>query len=247
MQSSTLGDAFLRAGDCSYKLNKYMDAQVYYNEVINQKYTGFDYALYQKAILKGLQGNLLDKALALEELATKYPNSQYTDEALYQLGDTYQEMGKLEQAVPPLKRLVADFRGKSGLINQALLKLGLISYNQGNTSAAINYNKLVFANNPEAAEAKDALAALEEIYVKDLNRPDEYFAFLETVPSYKVLPDPKKPISSLGYMEYIVQRGDYLIAIARKFNVSERELATINGMEVNDALLVGKRLLIPRQ
>ena len=186
VRGSVLGDAVLRAGDCQFKNGQYNEAVAYYNEAINQKYTGFEYALYQKAILKGLQGNQLDKVLALEDLVNKYPNSQYTDEALYQLGDTYQEMGKLEQAVPPLKRLVADFRGKSSLTNQALLKLGLISYNQGNSPAAINYYKQVFSNNPETAEAKGALAALEEIYVKDLNRPDEYFAFLETVPGYSV-------------------------------------------------------------
>jgi len=131
---------------------------------------------------------------------------------LFQLGDTYQEIGKLEQAVPPLKKLVADFRGKSGLINQALLKLGLISYNQGNTSAAINYYKQVFSNNPEAAEAKDALAALEEIYVKDQNRPDEYFAFLETVPGYKVSNASKDSVTyESAYIQF--QNGRYQAAI----------------------------------
>lgn len=186
IRNTVLGDAVLRAGDCQFKNNQYSEAIVYYNEAISQKYTGFEYALYQKAIIKGLQGNQVDKVLALEDLVNKYPGSQYTDDALYQLGNTYLDMGKLEQAVPPLKRLVADFRGKSSLINQSLLKLGLISYNQGNSPAAINYYKQVFANNPETTEAKDALTALEEIYVKDLNRPDEYFAFLETVPGYNV-------------------------------------------------------------
>jgi tetratricopeptide (TPR) repeat protein len=186
VRSTILGDAVLRAGDCNFKTNQYKDALTYYNEAVTKKYEGFEYALYQKAIIKGLQGNKLDKALDLDNLVTKYPNSRYTDEALFELGDTYQEMGKLDQAVPPLKRLVSDYRGRSNMINQALLKLGLISYNQGNTSAAVNYYKQVFANNPENSDAKDALTALQEIYVKDLNRPDEYFSFLETVPGYKV-------------------------------------------------------------
>ncbi len=212
VRGTVLGDAVLRAGDCQFKNGQYADAINYYNEAIGQKYTGFEYALYQKAIIKGLQGNQLDKALALEDLVSKYPNSQYTDEALFQLGDTYQEMGKLEQAVPPLKRLVADFRGKSGLVNQSLLKLGLISYNQGNASAAINYYKQVFANNPEAAEAKDALASLEEIYVKDQNRPDEYFAFLETVPGYKVSSASKDSVTyESAYIQF--QNGRYQQAI----------------------------------
>lgn len=212
IKSGVLGDAVLRAGDCHFKRNQYRDALVYYNEAIDRKYDGFEYALYQKAIIKGLQGNPLDKVLALDELVNKYPNSRYTDDALYQMGDTYTEMGQFNQAVAPLKRLVTDFRGKSNLINQALLKLGLISYNQGNTNAALNYYKQVFSNNPENIEAKDALAAIEEIYVRDLNRPDEYFSFLETVPGYNVNTAAKDSVTFQS-AEIQYQNGRYSQAI----------------------------------
>jgi tetratricopeptide (TPR) repeat protein len=186
IRTAILGDATLRAGDCHFKRNQYNDALTFYNDAISRKYEGFQYALYQKAIIKGLQREPLDKIVALEDLVQKYPQGRYTDEALYELGETYQSIDKLDQAQAPLKRLIAEFRGKTPLYNRALLRLGLISYNQGNTSAAINYYKQVFSNNPENAEAKDALAAMEEIYVRDLNRPDEYFAFLETVPGYNI-------------------------------------------------------------
>ncbi|MBL7805605.1 MAG: tetratricopeptide repeat protein [Saprospiraceae bacterium] len=212
VKSGVLGDAVLRLGDCYFKKNQYGEALTHYNEAVNKKYEGFEYALYQKAIIRGLQGSPLDKIIDLETLVSKYPNGRYTDEALFQIGDTYQEMGKLTEAIPPLRRLVSDFRGKSNLVNQALLKLGLISYNQGNTQAAINYYKQVFANNPENDEAKDALAALEEIYVKDLNRPDEYFAFLETVPGYKV-DNSEKEQKTFQAAEAQFQNGRYPQAI----------------------------------
>lgn len=212
IKSGVLGDAVLRAGDCHFKRNQYREALTYYNEAIARKYSGFEYAIYQKAIILGLQKNPLDKVIALEELVSKYPNSQYTDEALYQIGLTYQDMGRLDQAVPPLKRIVSDFRGKSNLVNPALLTLGLISYNQGNTTAALNYYKQVFSNNPENAEAKDALTAIEEIYVKDLNRPDEYFAFLETVPGYKVDTASKDSVTFQS-AEIQYQNGRYAQAI----------------------------------
>lgn len=186
IKTAILGDAVLRAGDCHFKNNQYTEALKYYDNAVSKKYEGFEYALYQKAMIKGLQGSPLDKIVSLESLVSKYPDSRFADEALYQLGDTYQSVDKLNEAITPLKKLVADYRGKSPLINQALLKLGLISYNQGNNTAALNYYKQVFANNPENDEAKEALAGIEEIYVKDLNRPDEYFAFLETVPGYNV-------------------------------------------------------------
>ena len=213
IKTAVLGDAVLRAGDCHFKNNQYADALSYYNEAINRKYEGFEYALYQKAIIRGLQGSPVDKVLALEALVDKYPNSRYTDEALFQMGETYQEMGKFDQAIAPLRKLVADYRGKSPLINQALLRLGLISYNQGNTNAAISYYKQVFSNNPETSEAKDALAALQEIYVKDLNRPDEYFAFVETVPGYGSVSTSSKDSVTYQSAEIQFQQGRYTQAI----------------------------------
>jgi TolA-binding protein len=183
IRSAVLGDAVLRSGDCYFKNNQYNEAIAQYDEAVKKKYEGFEYALYQKAIILGLKGNRIDKIVALESLVEDYPKSSYTDEALFQLGDTYLDLEKYDKAIPPFRRIVSDFKGKSTLINPALLKLGLISINQGNSTTAINYFKQVFANNPESDEAKQALDALRDIY-KDLNRPDEYYAFVESVPGY---------------------------------------------------------------
>ncbi|MCB0543579.1 MAG: tetratricopeptide repeat protein [Saprospiraceae bacterium] len=185
IKKSILGDAVLRAGDCHFKTKKYADALAYYNEAVNKQYDGFEYALYQKAIIRGLQGSQVDKAVALESLVERYPNSRYADESLLELGNTYLEMGKLGEATIPLRKLVSDYRGRSPLINQALMQLGIISFRQGNYTAAANYYKQVFSNNPEASQARDALALLQETY-QEMGRPDEYLAFLETVPGYKV-------------------------------------------------------------
>lgn len=186
IKNQVLADATLRTGDCLFKRNRYDDALKFYDEAITRKYPNYVYAYYQKAIIKGLTGGTVDKIIALEKIVKDYPNSEFTDDALLQLGITYQEINQLDKSVQPLKKLVNDFKGKSELVNQALLRLGLISYNQGNQQAAINYYKQVFSNNPESGEAKDAMQSLEEIYVEDLGKPDEYFAFLETIPGYDV-------------------------------------------------------------
>ncbi|HRI60937.1 MAG TPA: tetratricopeptide repeat protein [Saprospiraceae bacterium] len=180
-----LGDAVLRAGDCHFKNKNYAEALAYYNEAVNKKYEGFEYALYQKAIIRGLQGSQLDKAVALDDLIEKYPNSRYTDEALLELGNTYLEMGKLGDATVPLRKLITDFRGKSPLINQAYMQLGLISFRQGKYDVAADYYKQVFANNPDAAEAKEAQSALKETY-DEWGRPNDYITFIGTIPGYKV-------------------------------------------------------------
>ncbi|RMG79936.1 MAG: hypothetical protein D6714_15510, partial [Bacteroidetes bacterium] len=185
VKEDVLGDALLRAGDCLFKQNKYNDAVKYYNEAINNGVAGYEYAIYQKALIEGLRGRTTEKILALENLIENHPNSEYADDALFQLGITYQEINQYNKALEPLRDLVAKYRS-SPLVNPALLRLGLITYNQGSLQTAINYYKQVFANNPDDGEANAAMAALEEIYLKDLNDPDGYAAFLETVPGYKI-------------------------------------------------------------
>ncbi len=212
IKSGVLGDAILRAGDCHFRRNQYREALAYYNEAIERKNDGFEYALYQKAIIKGLTGAPLDKILNLEDLVSKYPNSRFADDALFHIGDTYIDLGRYDQAISAFRRIVTDYRNRSALVNRALLKLGLISYNQGNSTAAINYYKQVMGNNPDAIEAKDALAALEEIYVRDLNRPDEYFAFLATVPGYNVTTAAKDSVTFQA-AEIQYQNGRYQQAI----------------------------------
>lgn len=206
-----LGDAILRTGDCHFKRNQYSEAVGYYNEAIGRKYDGFEYAIYQKAMIKGLQKQPEDKISGMEDLVNKFPNSQFVDDALYQMGLTYISLNKSSQALAALRRVVENYRGRSPLINPALLKLGLISYNDGNNSAAINYYKQVFANNPENDEAKEALSALETIY-KEMNRPDEYFAFLETVPGYKVTSAARDSVT-YQTAEYQYDRGQFQQAI----------------------------------
>ena len=186
VRNDVLGDATLRTGDSFFKRNRYNDAVRFYDLAINRKYSNYVYAIYQKALIEGLRGKTTDKILALERLIDEFPESQYADDALFSLGTTYQEIGQLSNAVPPLQRLVRTYKSRSDLVNQALIKLGLVTYNQGNLDASIGYYKQVFNNNPTSAEANLALAALEEIYVDDLGQADEYFAFLETIPGYKL-------------------------------------------------------------
>jgi TolA-binding protein len=145
---------------------------------------GSSMPLYQKALLEGLRNRSAEKILALEQIANEFPNSEYADDALFQIAATYQEIGQPNRAVEPLRRLVNQYKNSSDLVVQSLLRLGLVSYNLGNQEAAINYYKQVFSNNPSAEEANLALAALDEIYVDDMGRPDLLEAFLRTIPNY---------------------------------------------------------------
>ncbi len=189
-----LGDATLRAGDCLFKQNNYKKAISYYNDAIQNEYEGFEYAMFQKAIIEGLRGKTTNKIIALEDLIERHPNSEYADDALLQLGATYLEIGKLNEASTELKKLTVNYP-KSTLYNQALLRLGLITYNQGNLPGAIEYYKQVFYHNPEAEEAQAAYSALEEIYIEDLGKAEEFVAFIESIPNLEVQDDEKENLN----------------------------------------------------
>ncbi len=180
-----LGDAVIRGGDAHFKRNDYVAATKLYEEAIDKKYPGYVYAIFQSSIIEGLQGDETEKIIALERIADDYPKSDFADESLYELGVTYQSLNKLKLAHSTLERLVSSYPNSS-LKNEALIQLGLVSYNQGNTETAINYYKQIFANQPKAEEVRVAQDALQEIYVEDLGRPDDYFNFLETVPGFKL-------------------------------------------------------------
>lgn len=180
VSNQILGDATMRAGDCLFKRNQYQAAVQFYDQAILNRYSGYDYAIFQKGIIEGLRGRTTEKILALERIPKEFPKSEFADDALLALGSTYQEMGKLNEAAGPLQRLVSEYRRSSPLINQAFMKLGLISYNGGNLNSAINYYKQILDNNPEPTETSQALAALREIYVDDLGRPEDYFSLLRT-------------------------------------------------------------------
>ena len=181
-----LPDALLRAGDCMFKNNAYEEALIYYNQSIDRNATGFMYAMFQKGLIQGLLNQPYEKILTLEDLSRKYPASEYADDALLSLGDTYLNLGNTGPASISYNRIITYYKGKSNLINAAYLKLGLISYNQGDSDQALLYYKEVFNNNPNSKESQEALISIEEIYIDDLGQTEDYFAFLGTIPGYEV-------------------------------------------------------------
>ncbi len=195
IEQNVYADALLRYGDCLFKRNAYDLALDQYDEAVRLRTSGFVYALFQKAIILGLQQKPYEKIIALEDLVKSYPTSAYADDALLELGITYTELGKLNDAVAPLTRLVNEYRNSSDLIVNGLLRLGLISYNLGDTQAALNHYKSVFDFNPSPEQSKEALASIEEIYVQDIGDANAYVEFLEQTQGVKVEASEKEKIS----------------------------------------------------
>jgi len=185
IKSRVLNDAKLKAGDSAFRLNDYDTALRHYNEVINSSDKPNAYALFQKANVKGLQGNSTEKFQLMALIVSNFPESEYADDALYAIGKAYIQAGALADAKAPLQQLLKDYPN-STLYNLALLKLGLAHYNQEDYENAILNYKEVFKHNPDMKEADQALMALEEIYIQDLGTPKEYVKFRKSLPGYKI-------------------------------------------------------------
>lgn len=212
IQNNIITDAYVRTGDCAFKGNDYKSAINFYNKAINRNKGSFVYAIYQKAIIEGLMDEPYDKILTLKEITSKYPTSEYVDDAYYQLGETYLSNDNTDNAYNAYNDLVQK-HNKSPLRNASLIKLGLIAYNKGDLNSAIAHYKGVMSSNPTSKDAESALLGLREIYINDLGTPDEYIAFTNNIPGYQVTSSEADSLAySVGEAKY--HEGDYEKAIA---------------------------------
>ncbi|WP_300669590.1 tetratricopeptide repeat protein [Soonwooa sp.] len=78
-------DAELRLADTYYADNKLNEAIDIYNKADGAA----DYILFQKAMALGFKGDTVAKITELKKLISSYPNSEYKDDAQYEIGTAY--------------------------------------------------------------------------------------------------------------------------------------------------------------
>ena len=174
-----VADAALRAGDCMFYGRQYDKAKEYYGTAINLVPSTGDYALYQTALVNGLQRNYHQKIRDLDNLTTNYPQSPYVPSALYEEGRAYQQTDQPEQAVQVFGRIISGYPN-TDLARKASAETALIYYQTDRYDEAIAAYKDVIARYPGSDEARTALVDLKSIYVEkgDINT---YLAYSETV------------------------------------------------------------------
>jgi len=169
-------DALLRLADCYYMLKQYDQAEAVYDQIINQRLPGTDYALYQKSILAGIRGNYAAKLQLLNQLTSQYPNSRFQNDANYEKGLTYMTEEKYAQAIPYFEKILATPNDPDA--PKALLKIGLAYFNMGNSQRALDYYQQLVQQYPHSNEAQDALASIRTIYINNGN-PQGYLDFVK--------------------------------------------------------------------
>ncbi|MFB9843194.1 tetratricopeptide repeat protein [Mucilaginibacter ginsenosidivorans] len=177
---NTINDAVTRLADSYFVLKSYAQAREYYDRIINQHSKGEDYALFQRGMIQGLQGNPDAKIGTLGDVLNQFPNSDYADDASFEIAYTYFLKGDGTTAKADLLAMI-DKYPRSSYIPRALVTMGLIDYNAGNDDLAIVSFKKVIADYASTDEAKQALKQIEKIYT-DKGDAQTFIAYAATTP-----------------------------------------------------------------
>jgi TolA-binding protein len=175
LSADIVADASLRAADCMFYRRQYDQAKEYYSMAVNLNRQVGDYAIYQIALVDGLQRNYKGKIQDLERLVEGYPESPYLASALYEEGRAYQQIDRQEEAIKVFGRIISDYPS-TDLARKAAAETALIYYQTDRYDEAIKAYKEVVASYPGSDEARTALVDLKSIYVEkgDVNAYVEY-------------------------------------------------------------------------
>jgi len=157
-------DSKLRIADCHFALKNYWPAMDGYEKILNSFSKKIPYAMYQKGISYGFVDRNDNKIATLKSLIKKFPNSSYTDDALFELAMTLSYEKRFEEAVDVYKKISESFQ-KSPYLLKANLNEALILYNQGFYGKARIILEELVKKNKSSSLIQEALNVLKEIAI----------------------------------------------------------------------------------
>ena len=211
-KSPVYDDVLNRLGDSYFNNRNFTQARKTYNKVSASSKVA-DYAQYQSAFILGLQKQYNAKIEQLNTLITKYPHSDYNDDAMYEIGRTYVLQDKYNDAIIAYKKLQKR-HPQSKLTRKASLEIGMQYANMNQNDEAIKAYKYVIENYPSSEETRVALEGLQSLYI-DANKVDEYLAYRESIVGTTISTVAKSNEDSISFIaaERVYARGNYKEAI----------------------------------
>ena len=164
IELNTRNDAIARLADSYFGMKNYGKAMEQYNRLISSKAASQDYALFQRGIIQGLQGNNHAKIETLHSVVAKYPKSNYADDVAFEVPYTYFLMGDHDRAIDGLQKMVEDYP-RSSYVPRALVTIGLVQYNKNDNDAALKTFQRVVDQYAITDEAQQAMRSIENIYL----------------------------------------------------------------------------------
>ena len=164
IETNVRNDAIARLGDSYFSMRNYGRAMQYYDRLITSKAPSQDYALFQRGIIQGLQGNNDAKLSTLRSVIEQFPNSNYADDVAFEIPYTYFTMDDYDTAIEGLQQMIEQYP-RSSYAPRALMTIGLVQYNKDDTEAAMVTFRRVVEEHSTTDEARQALRSIENIYL----------------------------------------------------------------------------------
>lgn len=199
-------DAVVRTADCYFADRKYSKAIQYYQLIIDKQINGGDYALYQQALIYGVQGNASEKVNKLRTLEKNYPKSPYIDDAVYELADIYLKSEDYKQAVIEFNNIIKNYP-RSVYLRKSMLNKALALFNLKQDDEALEVIKTLITDYPSSEEAREALPLVQNIFVNQ-GKGEEYLNFIKVLPNVVVSASTQDSLSyESAFNNY--QKGNY--------------------------------------
>jgi TolA-binding protein len=104
-------------------------------------------------MIQGLQGSLDIKIATMNDVLNTFPNSDYADDASFEIAYTYFLKNDGDKAKTDLNAMIQKYP-HSSYVPRALVTIGLIDYNANHDDLAIESFKKVVADYSSTDEAK---------------------------------------------------------------------------------------------
>ena len=172
-------DALIRLGDSFFATRNYSESVNSYKKVVSEFGPGADYAQYQIGMSYGFTDDKNAKITALTKLVNDFEISSLKDDALFQLANTYTSIKNIEKAHLAYNRLI-EKHPKSIFIPKALVRQGLLYYNDNKNDKALEKFKKTAGQFPNSPDALEAVANARNIYI-DNGNIDDYVNWIKTL------------------------------------------------------------------
>ncbi|WP_339876736.1 tetratricopeptide repeat protein [uncultured Algoriphagus sp.] len=154
-------DALLRLGDCYYVQKRFGEASSTFQRAINEGSSGVDYAYFRLAVVQNFQSRNQEALGQLDALISRYPNSLYLEDALYQRGQIYMEETSYQAASVSFSDLLSS-KPNSPFVPYALEGRAVANFSLQNYDQTVKDYSTILNNHPNAENAETALKGLQE-------------------------------------------------------------------------------------
>ena len=174
-----LHDIYARIGDGYFSLMKYDLAANFYNEALKIGGLQGDYVAYKKSSSFILLENYQKAIESLKALIEQFPNSNYVDDALFDLGNVYVMTKDFDDAINTFSTIHVSFPN-SLFFSDSKLKLGLVHYMKQEDQTAIQILTGLVVESSSAKVSEEALNIIKNIY-NETGQANKFLELLNNV------------------------------------------------------------------